>query len=385
MTPIIVGLAVVASLPGAGTAVHLGLLGVASIFYRSAPGATPPANVRFLVLVPAHNEEVVIGRTLEALLADRRPCDEVLVVADRCTDATAEIARRFGVRLLERDEHDEPGRAAARQAGLECALQLEWDAIVMIDADSVIEAGFFDACEGALSAGAPALQARSEAALGPRLVDHISLAAASLQGVLMPRGRDRLGLLVRLRGTGMVIRRDVLARFRFRAPASEDLFYSLDMCLAGLRPRHAEDARLRSLNVSSWHDAGVQRVRYEAGRMSAAREFVRPLLERHDAAAIEAAWFLCTPPYAVAVLSLAVGLLLALLAGAAVLSFVLLALLGLLVLVLVLAMLEAKVGWRTWLALLVAPWFVPWKALIQLRALLSVKRGVQTYGATPRG
>ena len=76
---------------------------------------------RLLVLVPAHNEELVIGRCLAAIEADRRPGDHVLVVADRCTDATAEIARGFGASVLERGEDEEPGRAAARQAGLEHA------------------------------------------------------------------------------------------------------------------------------------------------------------------------------------------------------------------------------------------------------------------------
>lgn len=385
MIPLLVGLALVTGLPGAGATLHLGLLAVASIFYRSALEVESPPRVRFLVLVPAHNEEAVIGHTLRALREDLRPQDQVLVVADRCTDGTAAIADGEGAQVLERGENEEPGRAAARQAGLEHALLLDWDAIVMIDADSIIEPGFFEACERGLATGAPALQARSEAAVGSRLVDHLSVAAATLQGVLMPRGRDRLGLLVRLRGTGMVIRRDLLERFRFRSPASEDLWYSLDMCLAGVLPRHVEEARLRSLNVSTWHDAGVQRVRYEAGRMSAAREFVVPLLERHDLPSIEAAWFLCTPPYAIAGLSLIAGLTLATLAGTVVLSFVFLALLVLLVLVLVLALLEARVGWRTWLVLLIAPWFLPWKAVVQLRALFSLRRGVRSYGATPRG
>ena len=69
--------------------------------------------------------------------------------------------------MLERKPGVEPGRAAARQDGVAYALTLPWDAMVMIDADSIIEPGFFAACEEALASGAPALQARSEAAIGP--------------------------------------------------------------------------------------------------------------------------------------------------------------------------------------------------------------------------
>jgi cellulose synthase/poly-beta-1,6-N-acetylglucosamine synthase-like glycosyltransferase len=384
MSEFVVVLAVIVGLPGAGAALHLGLLAVASMFYRPAhPPAFVP-HVRFVVLVPAHNEEKVLGATLAALFADRRPDDQVLVVADRCSDATAEIARRAGALVLQRQPWEEAGRAAARQDGVRYALEFPWDAMVMIDADSIIEPGFFAACERALASGAEALQARSEAARGQRLLDQAAIAAFAIQGVLMPRGRDRLGLLVRLRGTGMVLTRRIVSQARFRAPASEDLWYSLDLCLQGVTIRHVEDARLRSLNAGSWQSAGTQRVRYEAGRMSAAREFVGPLLRRHSWASLEAAWFLLTPPFAVAALSLGIAVGLAALGGSVAVVGVGLGLLAVLVGALLIALAEARAGRRTWLALAIAPWYIPWKAIVQVRALLSLRRGVRTYGATPR-
>lgn len=373
-------------LPGAATAAHLGLLAGASLSYRRLPERPGPRHTRFLVLIPAHNEALVIDRTLAAINADSRPGDRVLVVADRCTDETSEIARAAGALVLERDPDAEPGRAAARQAGIEAALSLAepWDAMLMIDADSVIEPGFFAACAAALDGGAEALQARSEAELGPRLLDHLALAASSLQGITMPRGRDRLGLLVRLRGTGMVLSRRLVSTFRFRAPASEDLWYSLDLCLAGILPRHVESARLRSVNAGSWKVAGTQRVRYEAGRMTAAGEFVRRLLRRHDAASLEAAWFLMTPPFALAVASLVAGGALAVAAGALTLAWIDAALLALLVGALAVGLAQAGAGPRTWLALALAPWYVLWKLAIHARALVNIRRGVTTYAPTPR-
>ena len=215
MMTVLLIVAIVIGLPGAGTALHLGFLAGASLLYRNSAPAGAVPSVRFLVLVPAHNEEKVLGQTLAALMADIRPRDQVLVVADRCTDATADIARQAGAMVLERRAGDEPGRAAARQDGIRHALGLAWDAMVMIDADSIVEPGFFRACESALASGAEALQARSEAVRGPGLIDQAALSASALQGVTMPRGRDRLRLLVRLRGTGMVLRRHIVSDFRF--------------------------------------------------------------------------------------------------------------------------------------------------------------------------
>ncbi len=271
------------------------------------------------MLIPAHDEEQVIGGCLAAIAADRRPGDRVVVVADRCEDATAQIARAAGADVLERGPDEVPGRAAARQAGLELARGMDWDAVVMLDADSVIEPGFFAACEQALGTGASAVQGRSESSRGRTLAAEAGVAAFTLQGVTLPRGRDRLGLSVRLRGTGMAIRREVALGHRFTAPASEDLFFTLDLLLDGHRCRHVERARLRSLGASNWGTFGGQKVRYEAGRMAAAREYVPRLLRRafaqRDAACLETAWFLASPPFALAALSLIAATAIAALAG----------------------------------------------------------------------
>jgi glycosyltransferase involved in cell wall biosynthesis len=341
-----------------------------------------------LVLVPAHNEERGIGRTLAAIRADKRVTDTVLVVADRCTDTTGDIARSYGALVLERGEDEEPGRAAARQAGLEYARGLEWDAVLMLDADSVIEPGFFAACEGRLAGRVQAVQARSESGHGRTLAQEASLAAFTLQGITIPRGRDRLGVSVRLRGTGMAIRRDLALAHRFRAPASEDLFFTLDLLLDGVRCRHVDSARLRSEGASNWGSFGGQKVRYEAGRMAAARTYVPRLLRRavhhRDASAFEAAWFLATPPFALAVLSLLGGVALAALAGASAVAWVFAAGFLALALTLVTGLIQARVGARTWLSLVVAPWYVAFKAVVQLRAIASLLRRNRYYGPTAR-
>jgi cellulose synthase/poly-beta-1,6-N-acetylglucosamine synthase-like glycosyltransferase len=379
--------AVVLGLPGLAATAHLSVLAFASFFYRD-PWPTAERRVRFLVLVPAHNEELSIGRCLAAINAQRRPADQVLVVADRCTDATAAIARGLGASVLERGAGEEPGRAAARQAGLDHARALEWDAVLMLDADSVVAPGFISACERALAAGAEAVQARSESERGRSLTAEASLAAFALQGITLPRGRDRLGAAVRLRGTGMAIRRRLALAHRFGAPASEDLVYTLDLLLDAVRCRHVDGARLRSAGTSTWSAFGGQKVRYEAGRMAAARAYLPRLLRRgllhRDPACLEAAWFLATPPLALAVLSVLAGITISAATASWSLTVVFGASLLALGLVVVTGLIQAKAGPRTWLALLAAPWYLGWKAVIQLRALASLLRRDDYFPPTAR-
>jgi cellulose synthase/poly-beta-1,6-N-acetylglucosamine synthase-like glycosyltransferase len=384
---LLVAAAIVLGLPGFGAALQLGLLAVASWFYRSPRGDTQ-AGVRFLVLVPAHNEERVIGTALAAISADARSADHVLVVADRCTDATAEIARGFGAHVLERGVNETAGRAAARQAGLHHARSLTWDAVIMLDADSVIEPGFFAACERAMGPETAAIQARSESSRGRTLATEASLAAFTLQGITLPRGRQRLGLSVRLRGTGMGIRREVALAHSFHAPASEDLFFTLDLLLNGVHCRHVDEARLRSVGEERWGAFGGQKVRYEAGRMSASRAHVPQLLRRafrqRDIACLDAAWFLSVPPFAISILLLIIAAGLAVLAHA----WPLVAVLGsgflMLAVALVTGLIQARAGLRTWLALGAAPWYLVWKAVVQVRALAKVLGREAEYGPTAR-
>lgn len=90
------------------------------------------------VVIPAHNEEAVLGRTLGRLLAGAAPGEfDVVVVANACADGTAEVARRAGVRVVETAV---PGKAHALRLGdAECRAfpRVYLDADVELSAASV--------------------------------------------------------------------------------------------------------------------------------------------------------------------------------------------------------------------------------------------------------
>ena len=183
----------------------------------------------------------------------------------------------------------------------------------------------------------------------------------------------------------MAIRRRIALAHRFRAPASEDLFFTLDLLLDGV-----VSARRRARLRSQGEDAGAaSAARRSATRLDGWRRpgpTYRGCLVAGFATAtpgLEAAWFLATPPFALAVLSLLAGLALALLAHAWLAAAFGAGLLTL-ALVVVIGLIQARVGLRTWLALLVAPWYLGWKAVVQLRAVASVLRRDDYYPPTTR-
>ncbi len=160
----------------------------------------------------------------------------------------------------------------------------------------------------------------------------------------------------------MVLRRHITERFHFRGPgASEDLWFGLDLCCAGIRIHHLDSATLHSEAARTVRVASGQRLRWEIGRILAAREFLRPLLRRHDRAALEMATHLVTPPLSVAILSLLFGINLGLVAHALVVAILYAAAMGLLGAGVMISLIQARASSRTWLALLAAPWYVVWK------------------------
>jgi poly-beta-1,6-N-acetyl-D-glucosamine synthase len=92
--------------------------------------------LRVIALVAAHDEEASIGATVDALLMQGRRPDRVVVIADNCSDATADVARAAGAEVLEltANQHRKSG---ALNAGFSL-LENEADLFVTVDADTVL-------------------------------------------------------------------------------------------------------------------------------------------------------------------------------------------------------------------------------------------------------
>ena len=87
------------------------------------------------VLVPAHNEEPVIGATLDSLKAALSDNGRIVVIADNCSDRTADIVREHGVEVLERQDAVNRGKGFALAAGLATLENEPPEIVVIVDAD----------------------------------------------------------------------------------------------------------------------------------------------------------------------------------------------------------------------------------------------------------
>jgi biofilm PGA synthesis N-glycosyltransferase PgaC len=109
----------------------------------------PP--LRLTVLVPAYNEELTIDRTLTSLEEQTRPPDRIIVVADNCTDRTAEIALVHGAEVFATVANTEKKAGALNQAFAALFQDLSpHDVAMVMDADSIVVPEFLETAMGRL-------------------------------------------------------------------------------------------------------------------------------------------------------------------------------------------------------------------------------------------
>ena len=254
--------------------------------------------VRLAVVVPAHDEELMIARTVQSLLA--AGCSAyaahvsheiaaagwdvpVFVVAHNCTDRTAAVAAGAGARVIELNKVKVRGKAAALRCGFEAARRAGANTFLVIDADSVASPNLIAATRAALEAGAAATQCRYELELpasGP-ISMRARLRVLAFRGinVLRARGRANLGFSAGVFGNGFAVTDDTLKRVPFSVDSiCEDMEYHVRLVSAGLHVRWVGDAFVHAPLAPGGSAQAMQEARWEGGRFHVATRATYKLL-----------------------------------------------------------------------------------------------------------
>lgn len=227
--------------------------------------------LRFDVIVPAHDEAPGIGRTIANLLQLDWPRLQfrVLVVADNCTDSTAEVARAAGAEVLIRNDANARGKGYALAYAFDYSVAAPHsDAVVIVDADSEVSANLLEAFAVRLEEGASAVQAHY-GVLNPHDSWRTRLMAIALGAfhMLRSRARERLRVSCGIRGNGWCVTQALLRQVPYRAfSLTEDIEFGIELGITGQRVVYAEEARVDGEMVTNAQSARSQRQRWEAGR-----------------------------------------------------------------------------------------------------------------------
>src|SRR4051812_286760 len=292
-------LTVLATAGAVPSAYLLTLLAAAAGARTDPPDSGVPPRLR--VVVPAHDEEAGIEATVASIAAAGAA---PIVVADNCTDATAERARGAGATVWERRDEERRGKGHALAWAFERVVgELpNVDAIVVVDADCEVSPNLLEALGARLGAGAGAVQS-SYVVANPEAsaASAARYAGFALVNHVQPLGKSALGLSCGLLGTGMGFDVSLLRELPWTAfEVTEDTGYHLRLIAAGERVEFAPEARVRSAMPTSLDAAESQRERWETGGVKLARRAARSLLadglRRGDPDRVVAGFELLLPP-----------------------------------------------------------------------------------------
>jgi 1,2-diacylglycerol 3-beta-glucosyltransferase len=349
----------------------------------------------YLVFVPAHNEEVLIGRLLDSFkTVDYRPNNfRTYVIADNCTDQTAEIARQYGVDVLVRNDEVKKGKGFAIEWALTQTNINDFDALVIVDLDNIVHPNFFRGIDTCLADGNHAVQCNNtvcnpnDSAFTKCI--HLS---RTINNEFYHHAKHRLGLYSYLMGNGMCFTKKLLQDHPWSTKTmAEDYEYYATLVKSNVHIGFAWDSILYQEESTGLRSAFYQRLRWSSGRFNVAKKqglrlFIKGLVERKFKT-IDASFALILPN-----LSLMVNMSIAAFIAAAIIHYFhpmpfVVAWLGFLIILELayylggIALTRMRIGTALY-ALGFAPFFLFWKGFIDILGISGT--GMGKWGKSER-
>ena len=132
------------------------------VLTRRAPKKVARANHRYAVMVAARNEETVIADLIHSIKVQNYPAEliDIFVIADNCTDNTADVAREAGAIVFPRSNDKLVGKGYALDYGLKAIWEQyadrDYEAFFVFDADNVLDVNYFREMNATFDNGAKA-------------------------------------------------------------------------------------------------------------------------------------------------------------------------------------------------------------------------------------
>jgi cellulose synthase/poly-beta-1,6-N-acetylglucosamine synthase-like glycosyltransferase len=295
--------------------IFVGLRRLRPVEYAELPG------ISGVFVIPAHDEEAVIEHTVRETIRAAGANVLLLVVADNCTDRTAELAGAAGVSVLERNDRERRGKGFALGAAREHLRRNAPGVVIVLDADCRIDAASVRALIACVARTARPCQAVNllapDLTAGPLV--QISSFAFMIKNLVRQRALQRLAGRAHLTGTGMALPWSIFEQANLGgANIVEDLALGLELAERSAPPMLVEEATVWSPAASAGGTL-VQRRRWEGGFLATMLQTAPGALIRSirqaDARGFCAALDLCIPPLALLVMLNGAAFVLALLAN----------------------------------------------------------------------
>ena len=234
---------------------------------------------KFMAIIPAHNEEKVVGNLIESLRQQNYPKElyDIYVIADNCTDSTAKVAKEAGAIVYERFDPDHKTKGYALQWFLKQKIEenADYDAFFVFDADNIVDKNFIVNMNKKLCQGEDVVQGYRDI---KNPTDNWITAGYALFYWTMHRlyhlARYNIGLSPLLNGTGFMVRFDVVKLNGWETETlTEDIEFSLKRIIQGKKLGWATDAIVYDEQPTSFKQSWSQRSRWTVGHMQCIKRY----------------------------------------------------------------------------------------------------------------
>ena len=240
-------------------------------------------NHKFMAIIPAHNEEDVVVNLIESLKHQNYPKEllDIYVIADNCTDRTAELAKEAGAIVYERFDPEKKTKGYAMQWFLAQKIEenANYDAFCVFDADNIVDKEFINNMNKKLCQGEEVVQGYRDI---KNPTDNWITAGYAIFYWTMNRfyhlARYNLGLSPLINGTGFMVKFDVIKPEGWNTKTlTEDIEFSLKNIIKGKKLGWAVDAKVYDEQPLGFVQSWKQRTRWTVGHIQCIKEYTKPL------------------------------------------------------------------------------------------------------------
>lgn len=254
--------------------------------FTKRPCRKHPPKLKFAIIVPAHNEERVVTKLVRNLMELDYPAElyDVYVIADHCTDDTAEVARAHGASVWERlGSVRGKGRSLHEimsGLGFTTPGEARYDAAAIIDADNLVALNFLTVMNSRLLEGEKLIQCFIDSKNpNDSWVASVFSVNFWINNRFILQSRHNLGLSSLTAGSGVCISREVLEKTGWSTVTiTEDLEFAVQALTHGFRATFARETRVYDEKPLSFSAACRQRLRWARGQLNVAIRYVPRLL-----------------------------------------------------------------------------------------------------------
>lgn len=241
---------------------------------------------RFALITAAHNEDAVIRFHIESIKKLNYPEElyDIYVIADNCTDNTAQVARGEGVNVFERYSKLR-GKGYALEWMFNELYKMEdrhYDAICVFDADNVVSSNFLLEMNAKLKQGFRSIQGYLDTKNpNDSWVTACYATAYWSMNRMWQLARYNLGLSNALGGTGLCLDYELLKKYGWGATClTEDLEFTMKLLLNGIKTAWAHDCKVYDEKPVYFSQTWKQRTRWLQGHWDVALRYMVPLLKK---------------------------------------------------------------------------------------------------------